>query len=127
VHTGGVTRLVLVVIVALAAACGDRHDAAPVTGHAGSARARPDAAPVPVPVGPDGLPIVCGDWKAAIDKLATCTALPARVRDSLIAVYQQASSGWGQLPDDAKRELVAACRAGADAVMSGARTACGWP
>jgi hypothetical protein len=94
---------------------------------AGSAHvASIDAAGPQIPVGPDGVPKVCADWKAAIDKLATCTALPQNARDSLIAVYKDTSAGWGQLPADAKQKLVAVCEAGADAVLKGAAATCGW-
>src|SRR5262245_39646945 len=113
--------------VLVLAACSGKGDA-PATGSgSGSARARPDAliAP-PVAVGPDGLPLVCGEWKAAIDKLATCTKLPQNARDSLIAVYKDASAGWAQLPADAKQKLVDVCRAGADSVLKGARATCEW-
>jgi len=121
-------RLLLVLLLV---ACGN-HDTAP-TPAAGSgsgvAKAKIDAAieaPPPVAMGSDGLPLVCGDWKAAIDKLQTCKALPENARASLIAVYTEASTGWGQLPADAKQHLVAICRAGADSVLKGAKATCGW-
>jgi len=121
-------RLLLVLLLV---ACGN-HDTAPVPA-AGSgssvAKAKIDAAieaPPPVAMGSDGLPLVCGDWKAAIDKLQTCKALPENARASLIAVYTEASTGWGQLPADAKQHLVAVCRAGADSVLKGAKATCGW-
>lgn len=78
------------------------------------------------PLGPDGLPKLCADWKAAVDKLATCTALPQNVRDSLTAVYAQASVTWGQLPAAAKAKLATICKAGADSVVKGASATCGW-
>jgi len=115
-------------------ACGSKSDAPQVgSGSAGSASsaavATPDAAPSgpPIPLGADGLPIVCGDWKAAIEKLATCAALPQNARVSLIEVYKEASAGWGQLPADAKKNLVTICKAGADSVWKGAKATCGWP
>jgi len=112
------------------AACGTKDNAPPPSAGSGSAHAKhADAAieaPPPVATGSDGVPLVCGDWKAAIDKLQTCTALPQNARDSLIAVYKEASTGWGQLPADAKRNLVSVCRAGADSVLKGAKATCGW-
>lgn len=122
-------RLLLVLLLV---ACGN-HDTAPVpAAGSGSSVAKSkmiDAAieaPPPVAMGSDGLPLVCGDWKAAIDKLQTCKALPENARASLIAVYTEASTGWGQLPADAKQHLVAVCRAGADSVLKGAKATCGW-
>jgi len=123
-------RLLLVLLLV---ACG-HHDTAPVpAAGSGSSVAKSgkmiDAAieaPPPVAMGSDGLPLVCGDWKAAIDKLQTCKALPENARASLIAVYTEASTGWGQLPADAKQHLVPICRAGADSVLKGAKATCGW-
>lgn len=118
------------VIVLLLVACGN-HDAPVATTGSGSS-AKPKladaaiAAPPPVATGSDGLPLVCGDWKAAIDKLQTCMALPEAARASLIAVYTDASTGWGQLPADAKQHLASICRAGADSVLKGAKATCGW-
>ncbi len=118
-------------MLALCACGGDK--AAPGTGSGSAvAIAHPlpvtDAADAPPPVatGSDGLPLVCGDWKAAIDKLATCKELPQNARDSLLAVYKDASAGWGQLPADAKKNLVGVCRAGADSILKGAKATCGW-
>src|SRR3954468_21248724 len=112
-------RLALVVLVV---ACGNHDAPVGTAGSAGSAvKAKTAdaaiAAPPPVATGSDGLPLVCGDWKAAIDKLQTCKALPDAARASLIAVYTEASTGWGQLPADAKQHLASVCRAGADSVL----------
>src|SRR5512142_1952460 len=115
-------------VLLLLVACGN-HDTAPApTAGSGSSVANAKSgktidaaieAPPPVAMGSDGLPLVCGDWKAAIDKLQTCKALPENARASLISVYTEASTGWGQLPADAKQHLVAICRAGADSVLKG--------
>jgi hypothetical protein len=117
------------VMIAMCACGGDKTP--PSTG-SGSAVVAPHAidaqteVPLPVATGSDGMPIVCGEWKAAIDKLETCATIPQNARDSLIAVYKDASRDWGQLPADAKRNLITVCRAGADAVLKGAKVTCGW-
>jgi hypothetical protein len=120
------------VIVAVCACGGDKTPPPPGSGsgsgsavvtHAVDAQTE---APLPVAIGSDGVPLVCGEWKAAIDKLASCTAIPQNARDSLIAVYKDASRDWGQLPADAKRNLITVCRAGADSVLKGAKETCGW-
>jgi hypothetical protein len=116
-------------VLALVAACGGSSDTSTSKTGSGSAKTKApaDAAePLPVAVGSDGLPLVCGEWKAAIEKLATCTELPQNARDSLIAVYTDASAGWVQLPADAKKKLVEVCRAGADSVLKGAKATCKW-
>jgi hypothetical protein len=123
-----ITVMRWLVIIAVAACGGDKTAPAPSNG-SGSAIVNhvidAPAAP-PVQLGKDGLPIVCGEWKAAIEKLSTCTAIPQNARDSLIAVYKDASRDWGQLPADAKRNLIVVCRAGADSVLKGAKVTCGW-
>ncbi len=124
----------LVVVVALAACGGERSAPPPPRSGSGSAAVHAideaidasSGSPLPAVVGKDGLPVVCGDWKAALDKLSTCTALSQRARESLQAVYADVSKDWGQLPADAKRNLVAICRAGADSVWNGAKATCGW-
>lgn len=109
---------------------GDKSAPGAGSASAGSAVVSPPApapeAPLPVAIGGDGLPLVCGDWKAAIDKLATCKELPQNARDSLLAVYKEASAGWGQLPADAKKNLAGVCHAGADSIVRGAKATCGW-
>jgi len=123
-----IMRLALVLLLA---ACGNHDKPTPTTGSGSAVVAKAidagtlDALPA-VAMGSDGLPLSCGDWKAAIEKLKTCTALPETARSSLISVYTEASTGWGQLPADAKQHLVAVCRAGADSVLKGAKATCGW-
>ena len=109
-------------------ACGGDKASPPSTGSASAVAPHVIDAepPLVVATGSDGMPLVCGDWKAAIDKLATCAAIPQNARDSLIAVYKDASRDWGQLPADAKRNLIVVCRAGADSVLNGAKATCGW-
>lgn len=119
------------VLFAVAACGGDKAPPSSGSASAPSAPTAPsaiDAAVVPLPVamGSDGLPLVCGDWKAAIDKLATCKELPQNARDSLLAVYKEASAGWGQLPADAKKNLAGVCHAGAESIVKGAKATCGW-
>jgi hypothetical protein len=120
-------RLALVVLLV---ACGTHDAPVAATGSGSNAKSKiadaAIAAPPPVAMGSDGLPLVCGDWKAAIDKLQTCKALPEAARASLIAVYTDASTDWGQLPADAKQHLASICRAGADSVLKGAKATCGW-
>ncbi len=115
-------------IVGLCACGGDKTQPSPGSGSAVVVTHAIDARepPLPIATGSDGVPLVCGEWKAAIDKLESCTAIPQNARDSLIAVYKDASRDWGQLPADAKRNLITVCRAGADSVLKGAKETCGW-
>jgi hypothetical protein len=78
------------------------------------------AAPAPAAAGASGLPAECDDYKAAIDKLSTCDAMPKEARDAMKQAFDQASTGWAALPADAKASLATACKAGADAVKQSA-------
>jgi hypothetical protein len=72
------------------------------------------------------LPAECGEYKAAIDKLATCDKLDAATRDPLKSAFDTASAGWAKLSAEDKAKLGASCKAGADAVSAAAKTPCGW-
>jgi hypothetical protein len=84
----------------------------------GSAAAGSDA--------PSGLPKECDDYKAAVDRLAACEAMSKGARETLVKAYQDASEGWKKLPDAAKDKIRVSCKAGAEAVISAAKTQCGW-
>lgn len=131
----------MTIAIALGCACGgkggdDRASAGSGSASAGSGSASAGsgsasasgsaAATAPLALGSDGLPVACAEWRAALDKLATCDAFPANARESLTSVYTDASKSWGQLPPDAKRRLGAICQAGTDSIMKGAKATCGW-
>ena len=74
------------------------------------------------------LPAECNDYKAAVDKLASCDKLPAASRDALKQSYETLSKTWANVPaDDAgKKAMADGCKAGADAVKTSAAKICGW-
>ena len=96
--------------------------AAPATATAPAPAAGTPAAPAAA----GNLPAECNDYKAAIDKLASCDKMPQQARDALKQAYDQASTGWANLPAEAKANLATACKAGADAVTTSAKQVCGW-
>ena len=129
--------LTWIAAIALAAACGKAKSDDTATGSAAPAPpptpapppgppVPPQPAPAPVQLGANGLPAECDDYKAAIDKLASCDKMPQQARDALKNAYDQASAGWANLPAEAKANLATACKAGADAVMQSAKATCGW-
>jgi curli biogenesis system outer membrane secretion channel CsgG len=69
------------------------------------------------------LPAECGEYKAAIEKLATCDKLPQQTRDALKQSYEQTSTAWASVPAEGKAALATACKSAADAVKQSA-TAC---
>ena len=83
---------------------------------AGSAAAGSAA---PAAAGGD-LPAECNDYKAAIEKLATCDKLPQATRDALKQSYEQTSAAWANVPAEGKASLATACKSAADAVKQSA-------
>lgn len=72
--------------------------------------------------GSTGIP-ECDEYKAAIDKLATCDAIPAETRKMMKDSFDQASGAWANLPAESKAAAATGCKAGADAVKQ-ATAAC---
>ncbi len=76
-----------------------------------------------------GLPPECADYKALVDKLATCEKLPQASRDMLKKSFDDTAKAWTnmeKLPADAKAALVGGCKQGADALKQAAGSACGF-
>lgn len=93
---------------------------------AGSATGSGDTAGAAPAAGGGDLPAECNDYKAAIEKLASCDKMPQQARDALKNAFDQASAGWASMPAEAKANLATACKAGTDAVMQSAKATCGW-
>ncbi|MDB4956021.1 MAG: hypothetical protein JWO36_3590 [Myxococcales bacterium] len=72
------------------------------------------------------LPAECNEYKAVVEKLATCDKMPKEARDALKQGFDQASATWAKLSGDAKAQLSTACRSGTEAVTTAAKTTCGW-
>jgi hypothetical protein len=65
------------------------------------------------------LPAECNDYKAAIEKLASCDKLPQASKDALKTSYETMSAGWkdfGTMPAEAKKSIADGCKQAADAV-----------
>ena len=102
---------------------------------AGSAAAPVSPPPTPTPTAtpgdhaaasPGALPKECDDYKAAIQRLASCPKLAPDAKDSLVQAYEAASASWARLPEDSRKNLVGTCKAGVDSVTAAAKTQCGW-
>ncbi len=85
-----------------------------------------DKAAAPAPAAAGDLPAECGEYKAAIEKLASCDKLPQATRDALKQSYEQTSAAWASVPAEGKAALGTACKSAADAVKSSAAATCGW-
>lgn len=85
------------------------------------------AAPPPAPVkNTQGLPKECDDYKAAIDRLATCESLSAAARETFVKGYQDSAARWSSMPEASKATLATACQGGVEAVLAVAKARCGW-
>ena len=73
-----------------------------------------------------GVPPSCGDYKAAVDKLATCEKISKAAREQLEQGYANAAKGWAATPEAARASLDEACKAGRDSVLAAGKAQCGW-
>ena len=92
----------------------------------GSDSASGSGSAVLAPTNPGGMPAACNDYKAVIDKLASCDKLDASTRDALRQAYAQLSAGWASLPPEAKPGVAATCKTALEAATRAAKSACGW-
>jgi len=69
------------------------------------------------------LPAECKDYRAAIEKAASCDKLGAQ-RDTLKSAFDTASAAWSKLDAAGKKALGDGCKAGADAVKQAVSAAC---
>jgi hypothetical protein len=75
------------------------------------------------------LPAECNDYKAMIEKLASCEKMPQQSRDALKQGYDAMSQGWanvGAMPAEAKKAMADGCKQGTDALKQAAGAMCGW-
>ena len=83
------------------------------------------AAPAPAA----DLPKECADYKAAMEKLATCDKMPAAAKDGMQQGFKAMAEGWANvanLPPEAVKAMTDGCKAGTDALMKAAKPICGW-
>jgi hypothetical protein len=73
-----------------------------------------------------GVPEECNEYKAAIERLATCEQINASARTTLLEAYRQASAGWATDSEAAKANLKSSCKAGTESVTAVAKQHCGW-
>jgi hypothetical protein len=89
--------------------------------------AKPTEATPPAPGG--DLPAECNDYKAMIEKLASCDKMPQQSRDALKQGYDAMATGWanvGSMPAEAKKAMADGCKQGTDALKQAAGAMCGW-
>ncbi len=78
-----------------------------------------DTAAAPAAGGSTGIP-ECDEYKAAIDKLASCDAIPEATRKTMKDAFDQASGAWASLPAEGKAAAATGCKAAADATKQAA-------
>src|SRR5262249_62323216 len=70
------------------------------------------------PAGGGGMPQECEDYKAAMEKLASCDKIPKEAKDAMKQGFDQMSASWkdmGTMPKEAKDAAATACKGAADA------------
>ncbi|NVB81702.1 MAG: hypothetical protein HOV81_25125 [Kofleriaceae bacterium] len=70
------------------------------------------------------IPQECKDYKAAVERIQTCDAVPQAARDTLRASFDKASAGWEKL--GSREHLKPSCKSATDAVVAVGRQKCGW-
>ena len=96
---------------------------------AGDKPAGDKPAGAPPAAGGGDMPAECNDYKAAMEKLATCDKMPAASKDALKQSYDAMSAGWANvagMPAEAKKAMADGCKQGADALMQTGKSVCGW-
>ena len=77
------------------------------------------AAAAPAAGGSTGIP-ECDDYKAAIDKLASCDAIPEADAQAMKDAFDQTSPAWASAPGRGQGGRATGCKAAADAVKQAA-------
>ncbi len=72
------------------------------------------------PAATGDIPAECDEYKAGIEKLASCDKLPPETKDTLKKAYEQAAAGWANVPAEGKAAVASACKSGADALKQAA-------
>jgi len=90
--------------------------------------AAPKADPAKTDTAATNLPTECNDYKASIEKLASCDKLPQASRDALKQSFDTMSKSWANVPaDDAgKKAMSDACKGANDGIKQAAAQVCGW-
>ncbi len=95
----------------------------------GAAPAAGSAAAAPAAAGGGDIPQECQDYKAAMEKLASCDKMPQATKDAMKQGYDAMSQGWANaagMPAEAKKAMADGCKQGADALMQSGKALCGW-
>ena len=78
--------------------------------------------------GPSGVQ-ECDDYKAAMEKLASCDKFDATMKATFKTAYEATSASWANLKDlpaEARAALATGCKTSADAITTAGKAACGW-
>jgi hypothetical protein len=118
---------ILTLVAALGTGCRNKEHAGtehqPVTAPKPTEPAAPRGQAKPQEKAPEAmtLPAECTEYRATVERIRTCAALPQATRDALAQAYTQASSGWANATSPEMREsLAASCRSANDAIKQSA-------
>lgn len=94
------------------AACKSKESAKAAPAPTPAAPAVPAAPPAPV------VPPECADYKAAVDKLATCASLPPASRDAIKQRFEATAASWASIPAEGRAALAATCKNATEAMKA---------
>ena len=83
-----------------------------------------DGSAAPAAAAGGDMPQECKDYKAAIEKLATCDKLPQASRDAMKTGYETWEKSFANMPAEGKAAAGTACKAAADGVNQTASAMC---
>jgi len=72
------------------------------------------------------MPAECAEYKAGIEKFASCDKVPQATRDAMKSSFEQMSASWANaaaMPAEAKAAMATGCKSAADALKQ-ASAAC---
>jgi hypothetical protein len=97
---------------------GPKGSAAPATPAPGGSGGGSSEAKPAEQTKPGELPAECNEYSAAMEKLASCSAIPETTRNALKQTYDDSAKSWAAMSSESKDVLAKACKGGADAVLA---------
>ena len=73
-----------------------------------------------------GMPDDCATYKAAMDRIIACDALPQTSRDAMRDAFAEATKMWTNLSADDAKQISPICKAGVDSMLNAFPQCGGW-
>jgi hypothetical protein len=73
-----------------------------------------------------GMPDDCATYKAAMDRIIACDALPQASRDAMKDAFSEATKMWTNLSADDAKQIAPICKSGVDSMLNAFPQCGGW-